>query len=179
MLFCENHDLVWEIISVSEKRTKNCIVKIINNVFEKNDEGGLFPLNKFQQLYYPAKMPIFTFQPATAQWSCALYVHSHISLDHTIHTLIFRGLPWPCRLFSGYLHFNPHRDQNKSSVEFHQLAARAVDVWNNCSAARSDDDCSTDRNVIGSFGVSAAADDPVCVTVSAHSSTVCSSQIVQ
>ena len=45
MLFCETHDLVWEIISVSEKRMKNCIVKIINNVFEKNDEGGLFPLN--------------------------------------------------------------------------------------------------------------------------------------
>ena len=44
MLFCETHDLVWEIISVSEKRMKNCIVKIINNVFEKNDKGGLFPL---------------------------------------------------------------------------------------------------------------------------------------
>ena len=42
MLFCENHDLVWEIISVSEKRMKNCIVKI-DNAFEKNDEGGLFP----------------------------------------------------------------------------------------------------------------------------------------
>ena len=25
---------------------KNCIVKIINNVFEKNDEGGLFPLTR-------------------------------------------------------------------------------------------------------------------------------------
>ena len=23
---------------------KNCIVKIVDNVFEKNDEGGLFPL---------------------------------------------------------------------------------------------------------------------------------------
>ena len=45
MLFCETHDLVWEIISVSEKRIKNCIVKIIKNIFEKNDEGGLFPLN--------------------------------------------------------------------------------------------------------------------------------------
>ena len=44
MLFCETHDLVWKIISVSEKRIKNCIMKIINNVFEKNDEGGLFPL---------------------------------------------------------------------------------------------------------------------------------------
>ena len=44
MLFCEAHDLVWEIISVSEKRMKNCIVKIIDNVFGKNDEGGLFPL---------------------------------------------------------------------------------------------------------------------------------------
>ena len=45
MLFCETHDLVWEIISVSEKRMKKCIVKIIHNVFEQNDEGGLFPLN--------------------------------------------------------------------------------------------------------------------------------------
>ena len=42
MLFCETHDLVWEIISVSEKRMKNCIVKIIDNVFEKNDEVGYF-----------------------------------------------------------------------------------------------------------------------------------------
>ena len=35
LLFWETHDLVWEIISVSEKRMKNCIVKIIDNVFEK------------------------------------------------------------------------------------------------------------------------------------------------
>ena len=28
----------------SEKRMKNCIAKIIGNVFRKNDEGGLFPL---------------------------------------------------------------------------------------------------------------------------------------
>ena len=35
MLFCKTHDLVWEIISVSEKRIKICIVKIIDNVFEK------------------------------------------------------------------------------------------------------------------------------------------------
>ena len=46
MLFCDTHDLVWEIISVSEKRMKNCILKIINNVFEKNDEGELFPLSR-------------------------------------------------------------------------------------------------------------------------------------
>ena len=46
MLFCESHDLVWKIISVSEKRMKNCIVKITDNVFEKNDEGGLFPLKE-------------------------------------------------------------------------------------------------------------------------------------
>ena len=43
-VLCETHDLVSEIISVSEKRMKNCIKKIIDNVFEKNDEGGLFPL---------------------------------------------------------------------------------------------------------------------------------------
>ena len=50
MLFCDTHDLGWEIISVSEKRMKNCIVKIINNVFEKNDEGGLFPLKEIAHL---------------------------------------------------------------------------------------------------------------------------------
>ena len=42
MLFCESHDLVWEVISVSEKRMKNCIVKIIHNVFEKMTEVGYF-----------------------------------------------------------------------------------------------------------------------------------------
>ena len=42
MLFCDTHDLVWEIISVSEKRMKNCIVKIINNVFEKMTKVGYF-----------------------------------------------------------------------------------------------------------------------------------------
>ena len=42
LLFCETHDLVWEIISVSEKRMKNCIVKIIDNVFEKMTEVGCF-----------------------------------------------------------------------------------------------------------------------------------------
>ena len=40
MLFCETHDLVWEIISVSEKRLKNCIVKTIDNVFEKMKVGS-------------------------------------------------------------------------------------------------------------------------------------------
>ena len=50
LLFCETRDLVWEIISVSEKRMKNCIVKITDNVFEKNDEGGLFPLKGLTQL---------------------------------------------------------------------------------------------------------------------------------
>ena len=49
------HDLVWEIISVSEKRMKNCIVKIINNVFEKNDEGGLFPLNEVKRSNFKIK----------------------------------------------------------------------------------------------------------------------------
>ena len=34
LLFWETHDLVSEIISVSEKRMKNYIVKIIDNVFE-------------------------------------------------------------------------------------------------------------------------------------------------
>ena len=42
MLFCDTHDLVWEIISVSEKRMKNCNVKIINNVFEKMTKVGYF-----------------------------------------------------------------------------------------------------------------------------------------
>ena len=44
MLLCETHDLVWEIISVSEKRMTNCTVKIIDECFRKKDEGGLFPL---------------------------------------------------------------------------------------------------------------------------------------
>ena len=42
MLFCDTDDFVLDKISVPEKRMKNCIVKIINNVFEKNDEGGYF-----------------------------------------------------------------------------------------------------------------------------------------
>ena len=46
MLFCETHDLVWEIISVYEKK-KNCIAEIVDNVSEKNDEGGLFSLNSY------------------------------------------------------------------------------------------------------------------------------------
>ena len=36
------HDLVWEIISASEKRMKNCIVKILDNVFEKMTKVGYF-----------------------------------------------------------------------------------------------------------------------------------------
>ena len=42
LLFWETHDLVWEIIGVSEKRMKNCIVKIIDNVFEKMTQVGYF-----------------------------------------------------------------------------------------------------------------------------------------
>ena len=43
LLFCKTHDLVSEIISVSEKRMKNCrIVKIIDNVFEKMTKVGYF-----------------------------------------------------------------------------------------------------------------------------------------
>ena len=53
MLFCKTHDLVWEIIIVSEKRMKNYVVKIIDNVFEKNDEGVLFPLSWCHYLYLP------------------------------------------------------------------------------------------------------------------------------
>ena len=39
LLFCETHDLFCEIINVSEKQMKNCIVKIVENVF-KNTEVG-------------------------------------------------------------------------------------------------------------------------------------------
>ena len=42
MLFCETDDLVWEITSVSEKRMKNCIEKIIDNVLEKMTKVGYF-----------------------------------------------------------------------------------------------------------------------------------------
>ena len=34
---------------------KNCIVKIIDNVFEKNDEGGLFPLMVGVTSLYPIR----------------------------------------------------------------------------------------------------------------------------
>ena len=45
MLFCEKNDLVWEIICVSEREwTTVPIVKINDNVFEKNDECESFPL---------------------------------------------------------------------------------------------------------------------------------------
>ena len=39
LLFYENPDLVWELISVSENIMINCIVKIIENVFEKMKFG--------------------------------------------------------------------------------------------------------------------------------------------
>ena len=42
LLFCDTYYLVAEIISVSEKRMKNCIVKIINNVLEKMTKVGYF-----------------------------------------------------------------------------------------------------------------------------------------
>ena len=42
LLFCETHNLVWETISVSEKRMENCIVKIIDNVFKKMMKVGYF-----------------------------------------------------------------------------------------------------------------------------------------
>ena len=45
LLFCETHDLVWEIISVSEKRMKKLYYENYWQCFRKNDEGGLFPLS--------------------------------------------------------------------------------------------------------------------------------------
>ena len=66
MLFCEIHDLVWEIISVFEKRMKNCIVKIIDNVFEKNDKGGLFPLNKVTNAHFSASL------------RCCAYIYTYL-----------------------------------------------------------------------------------------------------
>ena len=45
LLFCETHDLVWEIISLSEKRMKNCTVKITDNVFEKMKDGYFISFN--------------------------------------------------------------------------------------------------------------------------------------
>ena len=38
LLFCETHDLVRAIISVFQKRMKNCIVKIIVNVFKNRSK---------------------------------------------------------------------------------------------------------------------------------------------
>ena len=67
LLFWETHDLVWEIICVSEMRMKNSIVKIIDNVFEKNDEGGLFPLKG-------KKRSIITSDRPPSDWENALWV---------------------------------------------------------------------------------------------------------
>ena len=47
LLFCETHDLVWEIISVSEKRMQNYREYVLLTMFSKNGEGGLFPLDAF------------------------------------------------------------------------------------------------------------------------------------
>ena len=47
LLFCETHDLVWEIISVSEKRMQNYREYVLLTMFSINDEGGLFPLDAF------------------------------------------------------------------------------------------------------------------------------------
>ena len=63
LLFWETHDLVWEIISVSKKRMKNCIVKII----EGNDEGCLFHLEG-------KKRRIITFDRPPIVWENALWV---------------------------------------------------------------------------------------------------------
>ena len=40
--FCETHNLVFELISISEKRMTNCIVKIIDNVLKKMSKVGYF-----------------------------------------------------------------------------------------------------------------------------------------
>ena len=50
--------------SVSEKRMKSCIMKIIDNVFEKNDEAGLLPLTAqnitlLQRFFQPVTPPKF------------------------------------------------------------------------------------------------------------------------
>ena len=57
LLFCKTHGLVWEITSVSEKRMENCIVKIIDNVFE-NDGGGLVPFMKLGVMDNSRYLPI-------------------------------------------------------------------------------------------------------------------------
>ena len=42
LLFCETHDLVFELISIFEKSMTNCIVKIIDNVLKKMLKVGYF-----------------------------------------------------------------------------------------------------------------------------------------
>ena len=55
MLFCDTQDLIWEIISVSEKRMKNCIVKIINNVFEKKWRRWVISFNRTKKKIHEQK----------------------------------------------------------------------------------------------------------------------------
>ena len=57
LLFYETHELVCEIISVSEKRMKKCIV-IFWTIFEKNDEGGLFPLSNSYVISFSGVHPL-------------------------------------------------------------------------------------------------------------------------
>ena len=58
LLFCETHDLVWEVISVSEKRIKNCIVNIIDNVWKKWRRWVIS--RKPKSCYYWSHLPLLS-----------------------------------------------------------------------------------------------------------------------
>ena len=110
LLFCETHYLVWEIISVSEKRMKNCVVKIIDNAFEKNDEVGLFPLT-LAPLGGPKTPPPCGFsQIAPEVLGISLWNMPYLSgqqfhtLCQKIRTQVIIGQPW---VTSEWRHVSP------------------------------------------------------------------------
>ena len=57
LLFCETLDLVWERKSISEKRMKNCVVKVFDNVFKKMMKVGYF-----LSMPYPYHLPPTTYK---------------------------------------------------------------------------------------------------------------------
>ena len=101
-VFCETHDLVWEIISVSEQRMKNCIVKIIDNVFEKRQrwvisfKGSVPPSNEHPLYFFLGKeVTVFTFgrnKSLVRTWNNYFFVMFDIGLNSLNKNLI-RFLP--------------------------------------------------------------------------------------
>ena len=68
LLFCDTHDLVCEMISVFEKRIQICIVKIVENVFKKNIEGGLFLAIRVYPVFFMTNSPLTSLIKITSNY---------------------------------------------------------------------------------------------------------------